>query len=207
MKKMNNKGFSLVELIIVIAIMAILAGAIAPALIRFIDKSRRSNDVSAAKTIKTAVENTLASENIYTLIVPKTPATGGVAAPTIITLTPTDDETDLKTQFNTLNPNTVADADMENSTLAKTQATLASEIAKSLKGKVPGVKYKKWGATVYNVVIDANGEVRVYLSKAAMTAANVKDAGTAGYTVDAAATEGKDGTYWLLTPDICEYYQ
>ena len=34
MKKTNNKGFSLVELIIVIAIMAILAGAIAPALIR-----------------------------------------------------------------------------------------------------------------------------------------------------------------------------
>ena len=31
MKKTNNKGFSLVELIIVIAIMAILAGAIAPA--------------------------------------------------------------------------------------------------------------------------------------------------------------------------------
>ena len=37
MKKTNNKGFSLVELIIVIAIMAILAGAIAPALIRYID--------------------------------------------------------------------------------------------------------------------------------------------------------------------------
>ena len=33
MKKTNNKGFSLVELIIVIAIMAILAGAIAPTLI------------------------------------------------------------------------------------------------------------------------------------------------------------------------------
>ena len=51
MKKTNNKGFSLVELIIVIAIMAILAGAIAPALIRYIDKSRKSNDVSSAKTM------------------------------------------------------------------------------------------------------------------------------------------------------------
>ena len=37
----GNKGFSLVELIIVIAIMAILAAAIAPALTRYIDKSRR----------------------------------------------------------------------------------------------------------------------------------------------------------------------
>ena len=41
---MKNKGFSLVELIIVIAIMAILAAAIAPALIRYIDKSRSANE-------------------------------------------------------------------------------------------------------------------------------------------------------------------
>lgn len=65
MKKTNNKGFSLVELIIVIAIMAILAGAIAPALIRYIDKSRKSNDVTSAKTIKTAVETALGNEDIY----------------------------------------------------------------------------------------------------------------------------------------------
>lgn len=65
MKKTNNKGFSLVELIIVIAIMAILAGAIAPALIRYIDKSRKSNDVSSAKTIKTAIETALGNEDVY----------------------------------------------------------------------------------------------------------------------------------------------
>ena len=65
MKKTNNKGFSLVELIIVIAIMAILAGAIAPALIRYIDKSRKSNDVSSAKTIKTAVETAMSNEDAY----------------------------------------------------------------------------------------------------------------------------------------------
>lgn len=70
MKKIN-KGFSLVELIIVIAIMAILAGAIAPALIKYIDKSRKSNDVSSAKTIKSAVETAIASEDIYEGIVPQ----------------------------------------------------------------------------------------------------------------------------------------
>ena len=63
MKK--NKGFSLVELIIVIAIMAILAAAIAPALIRYIDKSRRADDVTAAGTINSSLTAALANEDIY----------------------------------------------------------------------------------------------------------------------------------------------
>ncbi len=62
MKKMNNKGFSMVELIIVIAIMAILAGAIAPTLIKYVNKSRMSSDVSNAQTIATSVQSALANQ-------------------------------------------------------------------------------------------------------------------------------------------------
>ena len=40
MKKMNNKGFSLIELIIVIAIMAILVAIIAPNLTKYLGKSK-----------------------------------------------------------------------------------------------------------------------------------------------------------------------
>lgn len=57
--KKNNKGFSLVELIIVIAIMAILAGALAPALIKYINKSRRSTDIQNADSLRTAIQTAL----------------------------------------------------------------------------------------------------------------------------------------------------
>jgi len=63
--KKSNKGFSLVELIIVIAIMAILAAAIAPALIRYINKSRRADDVTAAGVVATSVQSALANETAY----------------------------------------------------------------------------------------------------------------------------------------------
>ncbi len=55
-KKMNNKGFSLVELIIVIAIMAILVGVLAPQFIKYVQKSRISKDLQNAEELKTAVE-------------------------------------------------------------------------------------------------------------------------------------------------------
>lgn len=72
--KINNEGFSLVELIIVIAIMAILAGALAPQLIKYIDNSRKSTDVSTGQTIATAVGAALANEKAYAA------ATGGITA-------------------------------------------------------------------------------------------------------------------------------
>lgn len=53
--KMNNKGFSLVELIIVIAIMAILVGVLAPQLLKYIEKTNVSADTQLADAVKSAV--------------------------------------------------------------------------------------------------------------------------------------------------------
>ena len=55
LKKMNNKGFSLIELIIVIAIMAILVGVLAPSLLRYVEKTNVSADTQLADAVRTAV--------------------------------------------------------------------------------------------------------------------------------------------------------
>lgn len=54
-KKNSNKGFSLVELIIAIAIMAILATAVTVSVIRYMENARQTMDINNAKLIKDAV--------------------------------------------------------------------------------------------------------------------------------------------------------
>jgi type IV pilus assembly protein PilA len=61
----NNKGFSLVELIVVIAIMAVLMAVLAPALLRYVEKSRVQKDESAVSEVKNAVEIALSDNDIY----------------------------------------------------------------------------------------------------------------------------------------------
>lgn len=51
----NNKGFSLVELIIVIAIMAVLTAVLVPQLLKYVESSRVSKDEYAAEQIKKVI--------------------------------------------------------------------------------------------------------------------------------------------------------
>ena len=55
MKKTNNKGFSLVELIIVIAIMAVLVGILAPQFIKYVGNSRVSTDIKNGQEIAAVI--------------------------------------------------------------------------------------------------------------------------------------------------------
>lgn len=67
--KKNNKGFSLVELIIVIAIMAVLMAVLAPQFLRYIERSRLQSDNTAIGEIARAMEIAAADETVTAEIV------------------------------------------------------------------------------------------------------------------------------------------
>lgn len=71
-KKLGNKGFSLVELIVVIAIMAVLIAVLAPTLISKIEESREGTDLQAIGEINSAVKNALGNEKVYKAVVKDT---------------------------------------------------------------------------------------------------------------------------------------
>lgn len=64
-KQKNNKGFSLVELIVVIAIMAVLVGVLAPQLIKYVEKSREATDIQNADSIATAIKTYYSDKETY----------------------------------------------------------------------------------------------------------------------------------------------
>ena len=63
-RTLNNKGFSLIELIVVIAIMAILVGVLAPQFIKYVESSKQSTDIQNAAAIRSAVEVGVANGDI-----------------------------------------------------------------------------------------------------------------------------------------------
>lgn len=77
MKKLakNNKGFSLVELIVVIAIMAVLVGVLAPQLIKYVEKSRQATDIQNCDSIATTLKTYFADKEGLTGTVTATVST------------------------------------------------------------------------------------------------------------------------------------
>ena len=61
----ENKGFSLVELIVVIAIMAVMTSVLAPSLLGYVEQSRMAKDNSAMGEVTNAIKLALADQDVY----------------------------------------------------------------------------------------------------------------------------------------------
>ena len=65
LRKNKKKGFSLVELVVVIAIMAIMTAVLAPSLLSYVERSRAQKDNSAMSEVVNSIMLGLADQNIY----------------------------------------------------------------------------------------------------------------------------------------------
>jgi len=144
-KRIGNKGFSLVELIVVIAIMAVLVGILAPTLIKNIEKSRESKDISNLETLRGSIVTMLSDEKIYSVAVP-TAAVG--------------------TANYTVTYNGTSCAVAGGTLVAADQATIATDIYNTtgdlkLASKAASATS---GYRAINVTIDSNGKITVFLS-------------------------------------------
>ena len=63
--KQNNKGFSLLELIVSIAIMAVLSGMLAPQFFQYIERARETRDMQTLQVVYTAVQAALSDDAAY----------------------------------------------------------------------------------------------------------------------------------------------
>lgn len=67
-KSLTNKGFSLVELIIVVAIMAVLIGVLAPQYLRYVEKTRLQRDNTGISDFANVLKIAATEENVNTEI-------------------------------------------------------------------------------------------------------------------------------------------
>jgi prepilin-type N-terminal cleavage/methylation domain-containing protein len=66
-KLLNKKGFTLIELIVVIAIIAILAAILIPALLDYIERAEAAKDQSNCRSLYTAAQLAYAVDEAWTV--------------------------------------------------------------------------------------------------------------------------------------------
>ena len=149
--KKDNKGFSLVELIVVVLIMGILAVALTPQVLRWVNNSRVANDFQLAANMETAAEVAMTNEKANKYGTTKgtfeiTNNNGKAQCTDIATGTEGDTDTDGKFAFGnrflkSLGESAITDVEFK-SNVKKIVITITSS------GKVTTAVYDKTGTSV-----------------------------------------------------------
>ena len=98
-KKRDNKGFSLVELIIVIAIMAVLVAVLTPQLLKYVERSRLAKDNTNLDEIERSITIALTDEAVHKAVSTGTKVT---LTPGTTTATLAADVSELQTEIGTI---------------------------------------------------------------------------------------------------------
>lgn len=153
----EREGFSLIELIIVIAIMAILIGIIALAVIPYLEKSRVGKDQQTVDTVYGAFQATIADQKI----------TGDLT----VTISPTSASA------------TVSTADTNTTTSAKIISSMEKALGVQANDlKAIEQKLESEDAKTKNIVCTytkANGEIKVEVSGTDIKSSNRSTSGAA----------------------------
>lgn len=140
--KKNNKGFSLVELIVVIAIMAVLMVVLAPALLRYVEKARIQTDETTASDVLNAVETALSDDSVYQAVQAET------SGATTITVNYTGTDGKVTTSVSALQ------AELDN--------TLKADAAHVVK-KTSSKKHTKSGSNIYAISAEYSDSKTMYV--------------------------------------------
>lgn len=156
LRENEEKGFSLVELIIVMAIMAILVGVVASQVIPYMEKSRQSKDQQQISSLATSMVSAIAQDDSFDL------ATKAATADITFELN--------KTNLTSKTSATIESTFAELCGQADTDAVVTKVKSKftSKKAKASGNKNKLY------VTLKADGSVTIDLGTAAGTPASAK---------------------------------
>ena len=135
-KKKDNKGFTLVELVIVVAILAILVGLLAPQYTKYVEKSRKTADASNLEEIVKQLK-VVASDPQYMV----------QAGKYVVKITDTDDGTTITYTASTNAATTTTKDDWRKGMQATLVGTWDVSTANVLKNKGLTLKSNKWLAT------------------------------------------------------------
>lgn len=173
-KRTNKKGFSLIELIVVVAIMAILVALLAPNVLKYIEKSKVGKDINSLDSVRLGVEAELMDEELSSLST-GTSGTGSSAKIKGVYLHTLDGATGTNKAFDDLHDKLFGDA-MVLTDAFKTisadgcTAAFSSTTAKDEDAKIAIFLDGKGGVAVAAVdtsgnIVDYNGEEMVVFTK------------------------------------------